>query len=151
MTIPEELKGRKGDMLAARVAVPILAAIIYGLYNFIALGTSQDHYLYTYVLVFGGIAALVGLMVYYLRVVSPSFAKISWINLLVLLGLLPYLFLTYVILFLGLYALYRGVLVSFSIWTILGGLLWTAMTYRGVNQFYLMTEIVKRHDYKEAK
>ena len=47
MAIPEELKGRKGDMLAARVAVPIFAAIIYGLYNFVLLGTSQDHYLYT--------------------------------------------------------------------------------------------------------
>jgi len=30
MTVPEELKGRKGDMLAARIIVPITAAILYG-------------------------------------------------------------------------------------------------------------------------
>ncbi len=151
MAIPEELKGRKGDMLAARVAVPIFAAIIYGLYNFVLLGTSQDHYLYTFVPTLGGVAGMVGLLTYYLLVVSSSLSKRSWKNLLLLLGLLPYLFLTYVIVFFGLYAIYRGVLVSFSIWTILGGLFWIAIVYRGINQFYLMTEIVKRHDYMETK
>ena len=94
---------------------------------------------------------MVGLLTYYLLVVSSSLSKRSWKNLLLLLGLLPYLFLTYVIVFFGLYAISRGVLVSLSIWTILGGLFWIAIVYRGINQFFLMTEIVKRHDYMEAK
>ncbi len=151
MTIPEQLKGKKGDMLAARVSVPILGAIIYGLYNFTVLGVAQDHYLYTYASTVGGMAGLGGLLTYYLLVVSPSLSKRSWKNLLLLLGFLPYLFLIYVIVFFGLYAIYRGVLVSFSIWTILGGLFWIAIGYRGINQFYLMTEIVKRHDYMEER
>ena len=44
---PEELKGAKGDMIAGRVAAPICVAIIYGIYEFIALGTSSENYLYT--------------------------------------------------------------------------------------------------------
>jgi hypothetical protein len=57
---PEELKGAKGDMIAGRVAAPICVAIIYGIYEFIALGTSSENYLYTYAPVLGGIAAMVG-------------------------------------------------------------------------------------------
>jgi hypothetical protein len=64
---------------------------------------------------------------------------------LLLLGFLPYLFLTYVIVYFGLYAIYRGVIVSFSVWTILAGTFWVAFGYRGIDQFYLMTEIVKQH------
>jgi hypothetical protein len=56
-TIPPELKGTKGDFMAARIEVPILAAMIYGIVEFIRLGWSQDHYLYTYASVLGGIAA----------------------------------------------------------------------------------------------
>jgi hypothetical protein len=72
MSVPEELKGRKGDMLAARVIAPIVAAIIYGLYEFVVWGASSDFYLYTYFPVFGGVAAIAGLMAYYLRVTSPK-------------------------------------------------------------------------------
>ncbi len=145
MTVPEELKGRKGDMLAAHIAVPIIAAILYGLYEFIAWGTSSDFYLYTYTPVLGGVAAMVGLIAYYLRVVSPTLTKISWMNLLMLLGFLPYLFLTYVIVFFGLYAIYKGVIVSFSVWTIIAGIFWVTIGYRGINWLYLMTEIVRLH------
>jgi hypothetical protein len=137
--------------VAARVTVPIFAAIIYGLYNFTVLGVTQGNYLYTYAPVLGGVAGMVGLLTYYLLVVSPSLSKRSWKNLLLLLGFLPYLFLIYVIVFFGLYAIYRGLLVSFSVLTIFGGLFWIAIGYRGINQFYLMTEISKRHNYMEAK
>lgn len=92
--------------------------------------------------VLGGVAAMVGLMTYYLHVVSPAFTKISWMNLLGLLGFLPYLFLTYIIVFFGLYTIYKGVIVSFSVWTILAGIFWVAIGYRSINCFYLMTEIV---------
>jgi len=145
MSVPEELKGEKGDKLAAQIAAPIVVAIIYGLYEFVAWGASSDFYLYTYVPMFGGGAAIAGLMAYYLRVASPHFAKISWKNLLVFLGLLPYLFLTYIIVFFGLYAIYRGLIVSFSIWTILAGSVWIAIGYRAIERFYLMTEIVEQH------
>ena len=135
-------------VLAARSIAPIVLAIIYGIYEFIARGASSDFYLYTYVPVLGGVAATVGLMAYYSRVVSPSFAKISWK--LLLLGFLSYLFLTYVIMFFGLYAIYRGVIVSFSVWTILAGIFWVAFGSRGIEQFYLMTEIVKQHSRSPA-
>src|SRR5437016_2222579 len=103
MTVPDELKGAKGDMLAARVAVPILAAILYGIYKFVVLGVSQDHYLYTYIPTFGGAVAMVGLLTYYFLVVSSSLEKRSWKNLLLTFGFLPYLFSFYIIGFLGLY------------------------------------------------
>jgi hypothetical protein len=46
MTVPDELKGAKGDRLAAHVLIPIIAVMIYGIYKFIELGTAPDHYLY---------------------------------------------------------------------------------------------------------
>jgi hypothetical protein len=58
---------------------------------------------------------------------------------------MPYFFSIYIIGFLGFYAIYKGVVVSFSVWSILAGIFWIAIGYRGINQFYLMTEIVRRH------
>ncbi len=59
--VPPQLKGPKGHILAARIEVPILAAMIYGVVEFIRLGWSQAHYLYTYAPVLGGVAASAGL------------------------------------------------------------------------------------------
>lgn len=95
--------------------------------------------------VLGGVAALAGLVTYYWRATSPNLAKISWNNLLLLLGFLPYLFLIYVIGFPGLYTIYKGVMVSFSIWTILAGIFWVAIGHRGIYRFWLMTQIVEQH------
>ena len=138
-------------MLAARVVAPIFFAVIYGLYNFAALGGTQEHYLYTYAPAVGGVASIVGFLIYYLLIVSPLYSKRSWINLLLLLSFLPYLFLLYVVGYLGLYAIYRGALVSFSIWTIFGGLFWMAIGYSGMNHLYLMSEIAKRPNYMEPQ
>jgi hypothetical protein len=38
-----------------------------------------------------------------------------------------------------------GVIVSFSLWAICAGVFWVAIGYRGIDQFYLMTEIVEQH------
>ncbi len=64
-TVPPELKGTKGDIMAARIEVPILAAMIYGIFEFVRSGWSQDFYLYTYASVLGGVAASVGLFTYF--------------------------------------------------------------------------------------
>jgi hypothetical protein len=144
MSLPEELQGRSGDVLVAGIAAPIFLAVVYGIYEFVASGWSSEFYMYTYVPVFGGIASIAGLMAYYLRVVSPTSTKISWKTLPPVLAFPPCLFLIYVIGFLGLYAIYQGAIVSFSIWTVLNGICWIAIGYRAVSQLYLMTNIVKR-------
>src|SRR5437660_4030230 len=59
-TVAPELKGTKGDIIAARIEVPILVVMIYGIVEFIRLGWSQDYYLYTYAPVLGGVSASVG-------------------------------------------------------------------------------------------
>jgi hypothetical protein len=146
MSVPEELYGAKGDRLAGTVLAPILTAMIYGLYEFVAWGVSSNYYLYTYVPVLGGLGATAGLLTYYFRALCQR--NISWKNLLFLLGFLPFFFLIYIIGFLGFYTIYKGVMVSFSIWSILAGCFWVAIGYNGVNQFSLMTEIVRRHDEK---
>ena len=64
-TVPPELKGTKGDIMAARIEVPILAAMIYGIVEFIRLGWTQEYYLYTYASVLGGVAASAGLFTYF--------------------------------------------------------------------------------------
>jgi hypothetical protein len=53
-TVAPELKGTKGDIIAARIEVPIFVVMIYGIVEFIRLGWSQDYYLYTYAPVLGG-------------------------------------------------------------------------------------------------
>ena len=64
-TVAPELSGTKGDILAARIEVPILAGMIYGIVEFTRLGWSLDHYFYTYAPVLGGVAASVGLFTYF--------------------------------------------------------------------------------------
>jgi hypothetical protein len=71
MTIP---KGADGDRLAARV-IPLLAATGYGAFNLIYSGSGAG-YLYTFVPLFGGIAAVIGFFVWYIMSISPL--KVSW-------------------------------------------------------------------------
>jgi len=89
-TVAPELKDTKGDIVAARIEVPILLAMIYGIVEFIRLGWSLDHYFYTYAPVLGGVAASVGLFTYFFLVSVDR--KRSWKVLLLLLGLLPYIY-----------------------------------------------------------
>src|SRR3954468_10235336 len=116
-TVPQELKGTKGDILAARIEVPIIIGMIYGIVAFVRLGWSKDHYLYTYGPVLGGVAASVGLFTYFF-IVSVERKK-SRKNLLVLLSFLPYLYSLYIIAVLGLYTTYEGMIAKFSFWSMI--------------------------------
>jgi len=143
-TVAPELEGTKGDIVAARIEVPILAVMIYGIANFIKLGFSQDHYWHTYAPVLGGVAASIGLFTYFF-IVSVR-RKRSWKTLLVLLGFLPYFYSLYIIGFLGMYTIYEGVTGVLSAWTMFGGIFWVFLGFHLIYRFYLMTEIVRRHD-----
>jgi hypothetical protein len=143
-----QLKGPKGHILAARIEVPILAAMIYGVVEFIRLGWSQAHYLYTYAPVLGGIAASAGLFTFFF-VLSVERKK-SRKTLLALLGLLPYLYALYIMGVLGLYTILEGVIGEDSVWSMIGGVLWVFVGFHLLYRFYLVTEIVRRHDEKMA-
>jgi hypothetical protein len=143
-TVPPELEGTKGEIFAARIEVPILAAMIYGIVEFIRLGWSQDYYLYTYAAVLGGIAASVGLFTYFFLV--PSTRNRHRKTLLVLLGLLPYLYSLYIIGVLGLFTILEGVIGKFSLLSMIGGIFWVFVGFHLIYRFYLVTEIVRRHD-----
>ena len=147
-TVAPELRGTKGDILAARIEVPILAAMIYGIVEFIRLGWSLDHYFYTYAPVLGGVAASVGLFTYFF-IVSVR-RKRSWKNLLVLLAFLPYLYSLYIIGVLGLYTIFEGIVGMFSFWSMISGIFWIFVGFHLIYRFYLMTEIVRQHDEKMA-
>ncbi len=149
MTVPTELVGAKGDILAARVITPIIAVMIYGAYKFISLGSSWDHYLYTYIPLSGGIASIIGFFTYLTLITYGR--KISWMNLLMLLGFIPYFFSLYVIGFLGLYMIYTGIVPVLSIWSIIMGLFWIAVGYQIINLFYLIMEIIQRHDLRKIE
>ena len=118
-TVAPELRGTKGDIVAARIEVPIVVVMIYGIVGFIRRGWSLDHYFYTYAPVLGGVAASVGLFTYFFLVSVNR--KRSWKTLLVLLGLLPYLYSLYIIGFLGLYTILEGVVGMSSFWSMIGG------------------------------
>jgi hypothetical protein len=138
MPIP---KGAEGDRLAARVVIPLIAATGYGAFNLIYSGSGAG-YFYTFVPLFGGIAAVIGFVVWYVMSSLPP--KVSWKNLLVLFGFLPYLYFIYAILFLGIYMLYRGIEQGGSIALLAGGLFWTIFQYRGIYLFWQMTEMAAR-------
>jgi hypothetical protein len=145
-TVAPELKGTKGDVIAARIEVPIIIAMIYGIVGFIRLGWSQDYYLYTYAPVLGGVAASVGLFTYFFLVSVER--KKSRKNLLVLLAFLPYLYSLYIIAVLGLYTTYEGMIAKFSFWSMIGGVFWVFLGFHLIYRFYLMTEVVRHHDEK---
>jgi hypothetical protein len=147
-TVAPELRGTKGDILAAKIEVPILAVMIYGIVEFIRLGWSLDHYFYTYAPVLGGVAASAGLFTYFFIVSVRN--KRSWKNLLVLLGFLPYFYSLYIIGVLGLYTIFEGVVGVFSFWSMIGGIFWLFVGFHLIYRFYLMTEIVRQHDEKTA-
>ena len=143
-TVAPELKGTKGDIRAGRIEVPILVVMIYGIVEFIRLGWSQDYYLFTYAPVLGGVAASAGLFTYFFVVCEER--KKSRKNLLILLGLLPYLYSLYIMGVLGLYTIYEGVIGKFSFWSMIGGVFWVFVGFHLIYRFYLMTEIVRQHD-----
>ena len=146
--VPPQLKGAKGHILAARIEVPILAATIYGAVEFIRLGWSQVHYLYTYAPVLGGVAASAGLFTYFF-IVSVE-RKSSHKNLLFFLGLLPNLYALYIMGVLGLYTILEGVIGEDSVWSMISGVLWVFVGFSLMYRFYLVTEIVRRCDQKAA-
>jgi len=145
-TVAPELKGTKGDVIAARIEVPILVVMIYGIVEFTRLGGSQEYYVYTYAPVLGGVAASVGLFTYYFLVSVKRKKRRK--HLLVLLGLLPYLYSLYIMGILGLYTIFEGIIGKFSFWSMIGGVFWVFLGFHLIYRFYLMTEIVRRHDEK---
>src|ERR1700739_3230832 len=132
-TVAPELRNTKGDILAARIEVPILAAMIYGIVEFIRLGWSLDHYFYTYAPVLGGVAASVGLFTYFF-LVSVRHRR-SWKNLLFLLALLPYFYSLYIMGVLGLYTIFEGVIGKFSFWSMISGLFWIFVGFHLIYRF----------------
>src|SRR6266446_2492729 len=121
-TVAPELKGTKGDIIAARIEVPILVVMIYGIVEFIRLGWSQDYYLYTYAPVLGGVSASVGLFTYFFLVSVER--KKSRKNLLALLGFLPYFYSLYIMGVLRLYTLYEATIRNSSCWTTIAAIFW---------------------------
>jgi len=145
-TVAPELQGTKGDIIAARIEVPILVAMIYGVAGFVRWGWSQDYYLYTYAPVLGGVAASVGLFTYFFLVSAER--RKSRKRLLVLLALLPYFYSLYIMGVLGLYTIFEGVIGEFSFWSMIGGIFWVFVGFHLMYRFYLVTEIVRQHDAK---
>jgi hypothetical protein len=143
-TVPPELKGAKGDIMAAKIEVPVLAVMIYGVVEFVRLGWSQDHYLYTYAPVLGGVAASVGLFTYCFLISAERGRGRK--NVLLMLGCLPYSYGSYIIGVLGLYTIFEGIIGKFSLLSMIGGVFWVFVEFHLIYRFYLLTEIVRQHD-----
>jgi hypothetical protein len=143
-TVPPELKGTKGDIMAAKIEVPILAAMIYGIVGFIRLGWSLDNYLYTYATVSGGVSASAGLFTYFFLI--PARRGRSRKTLLLVIGFLPYFYALYIIGVLGLYTIFEGIIGKFSLLSMISGVFWVFVGFHLIYRFYRLTEIVRQHD-----
>jgi hypothetical protein len=143
-TVPPALKRPKGDIMAARIEVPIVVAMIYGIFEFNRLGWSPEYFLYTYAAVLGGVAASAGLFTYFFLISVERSSRRK--NLLRLFGSLPYLYSIYIMAVLGLYTIFEGLISKFSFLSMLGGVLWVFVGFHLFYRFYLVTEIVRLHD-----
>ena len=143
-TVPPALKRPKGDIMAARIEVPIVVAMIYGIYKFVRLGWSVDHFLYTYAAVLGGMSASAGLFTYFFLISAERSSRRK--NLLALFGSLPYLYSLYIMGVLGLYTIFEGLISKLSFLSMIGGVFWVFVGFHLIYRFYLVTEIVRQHD-----
>ena len=143
-TVPPALRRPKGDIMAARIEVPIVVAMIYGIFEFNRLGWSLEYFLYTYAAVLGGVAASAGLFTYFFLISVQRSSRRK--NLLRLFGSLPYLYSIYIMGVLGLYTIFEGLISKFSFLSMLGGVLWVFVGFHLFYRFYLVTEIVRLHD-----
>jgi hypothetical protein len=100
--------------------------------------------LFTYAAVLGGVAASAGLFTYFF-IVSVE-RTTSRNKLLVLFGLLPYFYALYIMGVLGLYTIFGGLIGRFSLLSMLGGVFWVFVGFHLIYRFYLVTEIVRKHD-----
>jgi len=73
----------------------------------------------------------------------------SWRTLLVLLAFLPYIYSLYIIGVLGLCTIFEGVIGAFSFWSMIAGFFLVFVGFHLTYRFYLMTEIVRKHDEKK--
>lgn len=146
LTVPPELKRPKGDIMAARIEVPILVAMIYGMVEFIRLGWAPNHFLYTYATVLGGVAASAGLFTYFFLISAERNRRRK--NLLVLFGFFPYLYSLYILGVLGFYTIFEGLISQLSLLSMIGGVFWVFVGFHLGYRFHLVTEMVKQHDEK---
>jgi hypothetical protein len=108
--------GAAADLETARIVVPAIWGIVYGVYAFTKYGTDVSDGLRTYVAVVGGVAAVIGAFI--------SFALGRFSGLFALTGLLPWLYGVYITLFLGAYGIYLGFTGGIEIFSILGSVAW---------------------------
>lgn len=132
------MSDRERQLLAAKPIVPAVIALLYGAYKFFDLGFAIEHYLYTYVPVFGAVVSSICILLY-----LHAGSKRSVKNMIMGLGgFVPYVFSLYLMGFLGAFSLW-GLLSDFSIGTLVFGIVWIVIGYRMLYTFWMITEITK--------
>lgn len=139
----KKVKGRNLDLKLAEPSTPAAFALFYGIYKFIDLGVSFDHYLYTYVPVFGSILSIVGIFMFAYagskhskNELSPKYFFMTMV------GFIPWAFSIYLIGFLGVYSLWQ-LIDNFSFWSLVFGISWILIGYRMLSTFSQFSELVK--------
>ncbi len=119
--------GIKQSELVGSAAAPAFFPLLYGLYEFCVLGFSTQHYLLTYVPVFGAVAAFLGAGLYTIEFGTPGMGPeiIAELG-----GVAAYAFSIYVLGFLGLHSLWLLIAAGFSIWRLLFGAVSILVGYR---------------------
>lgn len=126
--------------LLGRPGTPAFIAILYGCFNLFALGFGRENYLWTYVLILGGLASIASIMAYMAVAFSPPGR--SWAKMFsALSGYIPYFYSLYLLGFLGVYSLWLLVADHFSIGRLFFGIIWTVLGSRMLYTFWIITEL----------
>jgi hypothetical protein len=118
--------GAAADLEAARIVVPAIWGIVYGVYAFTKYGADVSDGLRTYVALIGGIAAVIGAVI--------SFALGRFSGPFALAGLFPWLYGVYMTLFLGAYGIYLGFTGGIEILSIIGSAAWIVIGWDMLNK-----------------
>jgi hypothetical protein len=127
----------KQNELAARAGAPALFPFLYGIYEFFVLGVSTQHYLFTFVPVFGAVAAFLGTALYTIEFGTPGMGAqiIAELG-----GVAAYAFSVYVLGFLGFHSLWLLIAAGFSIWRLLFGVVSILVGYRILRNLWTLFE-----------
>lgn len=139
LTTWQEMSGIDRDRLTAKPIVAAVVALAYGIYKFVALGTSVQHSLYTYVVTAGAVASIICIFWYSLDASLPR--KGSFTGMLASLsGFIPYLFAIYLMAVLGCYGIWSSV-DPLSIFGIAVGIIWILLGHYMLRTFWIITEL----------
>ena len=135
------IKGELRAELSGKVVLPLVLIAGYGVYRMVRQGLVPNGVPHGYLLIAGAVLSAIVVAANVALLSEPS--EPSWRRSIVAFGgLLPYVFLIYVMIYLGVIPVIAALRAGFDWWGLLFGLIWGAVGYRALFGFWTITELL---------